>query len=457
MRRSIEPADDLHLHAADRQVDREAAGNIGVGRRSQDQVATVVLVEARIDLVAMPDRRQVATVGGGEADAGRRPLAGRPVDDLHLDRDARWREHLDRSPAGRIAERATREQVGAGESPVTEAEDRVGRDRQVDHGRSRGRRIGMATRGSPAEDRVRRSLPGRRRDRRPAADDRAKIDLRVALEARHLDLEPTAPNERIGRATEERDRRDEDVAARPSVGQRLEAQGDRPRASLELDGVQPEERVAGRAGDEVRDPDLVRAVRAGHDRQRAGLAGRRIAARALRRVRPTPVDDLVRDVGDRGERPGSPAEDAVVHLESASDEAAGLPPVAVHERVPRKRLADGDDVPDGQARRAAPGVVAPGIAQVGDDDMARAVVGRQLHGRRPVEQDPAGIASSRPEVEWQAVEHLPPDRQALERRSVRGVETGVHVGSGRVPHGVEVDRPRQWAGRGHQARFRRRE
>src|SRR5439155_26903031 len=107
-------------------------------------------------------------------------LAGRPVDDLHLDRDARWREHLDRSPAGRIAERATREQVGAGDGPVTEAEDRVGRDRQVDHGRSRGRRIGMATRGSPAEDRVRRSLPGRRRDRRPAADDRAKIDLRVA-------------------------------------------------------------------------------------------------------------------------------------------------------------------------------------------------------------------------------------------------------------------------------------
>ena len=66
-----EPADDLDLHRAVRQLDGEPAGDVGVGRAAEDQVRAGVLVEARVDLVAMPERREVPPVGGPEPDPGR--------------------------------------------------------------------------------------------------------------------------------------------------------------------------------------------------------------------------------------------------------------------------------------------------------------------------------------------------------------------------------------------------
>ena len=86
--------------------------------------------------------------------------------------------------------------------------------------------------------------------------------------------------------------------------------------------MEPQERIAAGARHEVGHPDLVAAVRAGHDRERPGLAGRGVAARPLGGVRPAPVQDLVLEMRDRGERAGAPAEDALVDLEAAPDEPA---------------------------------------------------------------------------------------------------------------------------------------
>ena len=97
----VEPADDLDIDPARRQLDGEPAGHVGIRRRPEDEVAAGVLEERRVDLVAMADRRQVAPVGGREADPARDGLAGRPVHDLDLDRDARRRQHLDRARSRR--------------------------------------------------------------------------------------------------------------------------------------------------------------------------------------------------------------------------------------------------------------------------------------------------------------------------------------------------------------------
>jgi hypothetical protein len=112
----VEPADDLDIHPARRQLDGEPAGHVCIRRRPEDEVAAGVLEERRVDLVAMADRRQVAPVGRGEADPARDRLAGGPVHDLDLDRDARRRQHLDRARPGGIAPRAAGSSSVAGTS-----------------------------------------------------------------------------------------------------------------------------------------------------------------------------------------------------------------------------------------------------------------------------------------------------------------------------------------------------
>ena len=61
-------------------------------------------------------------------------------------------------------------------------------------------------------------------------------------------------------------------------------------------------------------------------------------------------------------------------------------------------------------------------------------------------------ARSRPEVEREAVEHLPPGRQAAQRRLVAGVEPGGDLTLCRVPGGSQVDRSGEGAGTPHQVR-----
>ena len=118
MRRPVEPTDDLDLDRADRQLDREPARDIGVRRRAEDEIAARVLEETRVDLVAMTHGRQVAAIGGGEADPAGNPLTARPIDDLDLNRDACRGQDLDRSPAGRIAKGGAGQHVAATNRPA---------------------------------------------------------------------------------------------------------------------------------------------------------------------------------------------------------------------------------------------------------------------------------------------------------------------------------------------------
>ena len=205
--------------------------------------------------------------------------------------------------------------------------------------------------------------------------------------------------------------------------------------------MEPQERIAAGARHEVGHPDLVAAVRAGHDRERPRLAGRGVAARPLGGVRSAPVQDLVLEMRDRGERAGAPAEDALVDLEPAPDEPRRRPAGAVDDRVAGERLADRDDVPDGETRRPSPGVIPPGVAQVGDDDVAGRPVARQVDLDRRAEQDPARCVRRRSEVERQAVEDRPTGRQPLEGGCVPGLEAAGHLRLRGVPAAVDVDAP----------------
>ena len=382
----------------------------------------------------MADRRQVASVGRREADPARDGLAGRPVHDLDLDRDARRRQHLDRARPGGIAARAAGQQLGRRHVPVVEADDGVLADRQVDHaGPCRVARAG-APRPAPADDPAIAARAVGRLVRRHRPDDRPEVHLgRAPAEALDPDGHARAAGQRVGGAPVDRHGGQDDVAPRPAIGQRLETEGDGLRFGLEADRVEPQERIAAGARHEVGHPDLVAAVRAGHDRERPGLAGRGVAARPLVGVRSAPVQDLVLEMRDRGERAGAPAEDALVDLEPAPDEPARRPAGPVDDRVAGERLADRHDVPDGETRGALSGVIPPGVAEMGDDDVAGRAVARQVDLDRRAEQHPARFPGRRSEVERQAVEDRPTGRQPLEGGRVPGLEAAGHPSLRGIP------------------------
>ena len=279
--------------------------------------------------------------------------------------------------------------------------------------------------------------------RRLDADHHAEVDLgRPAAETLDPDLEPRQPGQRVAGPPEQRDRRDDHVAPGSSGGERFELQLDRLRAVVQLDRVEPDEGVVGRARHEIGHPGLARPVRPGHDRERPRLTGRGIPAGSLDRMRTAPVDDLVRQVRDRGECPRAPAEDPVVDLEPAPDGPGQRPATPVEHAIPCQRLADRDDVTQGQPVGAQAVVVAPRVAQVGDDDVAGRPMTAQVDRRRAVDQDPARRASgARPEVEREPVEDLPAGRQAGQGGVIAGIESGRRPGHRRVPDAVEIDRP----------------
>ncbi len=218
--------------------------------------------------------------------------------------------------------------------------------------------------------------------------------------------------------------------------------------------MEPQERIVGRARDEVGDPGLARAIRPGHDRQRPRLARGCVAARALDRVGPAPVDDLVRAVADRRERGRAPRQQPVVDLEPAPDQATPRRAMPVDDRVPRQRLAGRDHVTHGQPGGPPSGIVAPRVAQVGDDDVTRRAARAEIDRRRPVEEDPAFLTGTRPKVERQAVEHLQPGREPGQRGSQETMRTGPDPVVRRVPHGAQVDRSGQRTRGRHRARSR---
>ena len=356
--------------------------------------------------------------------------------------------------------RARGQQLARRHVPVVEADDGVPADRQVDDAgpgvaaspASPGRAASFvpARRGRPQPTIPPSRRAGGRLVRGPRPDDRSQVDLgRPTAEALDPDRHARAAGQRVGRAAVDGHGGQDHVAPRPAVGQRLETKGDRLRLGLQADGVEPQERIATGARHEVGHPDLVAAIRAGHDRERPRLAGRGVAAGPLGGVRSAPVEDLVLEMRDRGERAGAPAEDALVDLEAAPDEPRRRPSGAVDDRVAGEWLTDRDDVPDREARRPSPGVIPPGVAQVGDDDVAGRTMVRQVDLDRRAEQDPALGVRGRAEVERQAVEDHPTGRQPLERGCVRGLEAAGYLRLRGVPAEVDIDAPRQRAGAPH--------
>ena len=197
-------------------------------------------------------------------------------------------------------------------------------DRSITLGRRSRSPVPAAPRPAPADDPARSPLvPSARLVRGPRPDDRPEVDLgRATAEALDPDRHARAAGQRVGGAPVDRHGGQDHVAPRPAVGQRLETEGDGLRFGLQADRVEPQERIAAGARHEVGHPDLVAAVRAGHDRERPRLAGRGVAAGPLGGMRSAPVQDLVLEMRDRGERAGAPAEDALVDLEAAPDEPA---------------------------------------------------------------------------------------------------------------------------------------
>ena len=117
-----EAADRLDLHVADRELDREPARDVGVFGTAEAQVGARVLVESRVDLVAVPERWKIAAVGSQEPDAGRHARAGRSVDDFHVDPAGRRRERLDRHAA--VAAPAPIGRQAIGPDPLGSHDDR---------------------------------------------------------------------------------------------------------------------------------------------------------------------------------------------------------------------------------------------------------------------------------------------------------------------------------------------
>src|SRR4051812_27515848 len=120
-------------------------------------------------------------------------------------------------------------------------------------------------------------------------------------------------------------------------------------------------------------------------------------------MRSAPIEDLVVDVGDGGKCAGAPAEDAVVDLEPAADGSRDARPVGPDDFVASQRFADRKDVSDRHAGWTNPAVVAPGVAQVRDDEMACRADLRQRDRERVVDEDEPG-ARSRPKGEPQTAE-----------------------------------------------------
>ena len=173
---------DLEDRAVGRDGDLERRGDVGIGSTVEDDVRTEVLVEGRIHLVAVSQRREVATVTRDDADTrGRWMTVGRL--DADPDEPIRWRERLHArdvpprpSPSGPHRQR---------HPLVADLEDRVRRRRDLQDLKSglrvpergvRRRQVRPAVHahGPPAADRSRRLRP---RQGHPARDD-SQVDGR---------------------------------------------------------------------------------------------------------------------------------------------------------------------------------------------------------------------------------------------------------------------------------------
>ena len=288
----IEALDDLDVDRADRQVDPERTRHVGVRVRAEDDPGARVLEDRGVDFLAVPERRQVAAILGDEPDAGRRRLVGHRQADVDADIGRRQRSDAD-ATAGSVR---TGVEVGDPDVPAVDPDPGVRRRGDVDEDARRfgpveawGRALEcIHGRPAPADRTGGRGRIGRppewaRPDREP------EIDLReVARAALDRQLATGRDDERVGGAVEHGQRRDHDIGARSSVAERDEPETGR--LDVQRDRVEPVRRVVERRRHVVGDAGLGRPPGPGQDRERAAMAGRRVATRRLAGVRAAPVD-----------------------------------------------------------------------------------------------------------------------------------------------------------------------
>ena len=165
-----EAMDDLDVDGPDGQQDREPSGDVRVGVIAEDHVGAEILVEAGIDLVAMSERREVASIRRQETDpGGHRPAAG-GIHDLDLDALRRGRQGLDRDAVESLALALRREAIGRHARP-TDGQGRVRCQREVDIDRAGLAGLGVRT---PADHAPVIVHPRSRR--RSSPEDLAEVD-----------------------------------------------------------------------------------------------------------------------------------------------------------------------------------------------------------------------------------------------------------------------------------------
>ncbi len=365
----VEALDRLHVHRAEREVDLERAGDIGIGVRTEQDVGPAVLHEARVDLVAMPERREVPTVGRHEPDPGRCriPIRG----DAHVDPDARRGQRPDH---GSMAGRGSRPvELREGQLPVADPDLRIRRRGEVDDGRLAGRVSRRNPRPAPADrPAIARAAAIRRRPGRwERADGHPEVD---AGQLASGPLDPELPtrrrDERIRGPVEHGHGRQDDGRARAAVAQRDEPEAQRHLAGRERDRVEPVGDVVVRGRDEVGDARLRGTPRGGEHPERPGVPGGRVAARGLDGVRAAPVHRRIRPMPNRFEGQEPPADDPVRDLEPAAHRDRPGSAVGERQLVGRERLAGREHPAHGHAGRPVPGGVPPAVGEVGHDDVA---------------------------------------------------------------------------------------
>ena len=174
-----------------------------------------------------------------------------------------------------------------------------------------------------------------------------------------------------------------------------------------------------------------------------GMSGRGIATRRDRRVRAPPVERSIDLMGDSGEGTLAPADDALVHLEPAAHRHLDRSPRGQLEGVAGQRLADRRHPADRQVRRPSFDRIAPGVAEMGDDEVAGGPRRPQVHDDLAVEQEPPPLGRGASELEGQTPKDLAPRRQPPDRLEIGRVEPRTELDLARVAMPPQVHGGRQ--------------
>ena len=344
----------------------------------------------------MSERLEVAPIGRLEADARRHGFAGQRIDHLDVDPLRPCRQGLDRhgaeAPAGAIG----RQPSGRNEFPSRRRSSRPppSRGRRA-HRWSSHRRSAAVPHPAIAGVTSLRALigtgAGRSRNTWP----------------RSTATDPTpasSSNRRVRRGS----RASGDAVPRKAVmaatttpassverRDRLEAQpGEVGRTVRDLDHVEPQGDVAGRARHRIGHAGLGRAPAARQDPEQTRMAGLGIPTGCRRRVRTTPVERCVDVMRHGGEGALPPPDDALVDLEPPPHDTLDAPSGRQLEAVPNQRLPDRRHPADRQVSRPAIDRVAPRVAELGEDDVGGRSRPSQVHDDLTVEQEPAARRSS---------------------------------------------------------------